>query len=816
MKIKYLRLKSFRGVRKELHIPLEGKSIVFYGDNGTGKSSITDSIEWFFYNKIEHLSSTEIDLKTATRNYFAPEEDRTEVEINFNNNILDASKGFLSNDAPKFSKTDEVFKKFINDSQKENFILRNRDLGNFILSTKGDKLKNLLDIIGFSEVTRKKELLGKVYRSINIEIKKENFENQINTQKSTLISKLSANVTSEENLVASVNEKIKDLKLETKATSLVEIDMILEKLKKPHNENIVKEYEILTRAKTEIETIKSEIDFINTAYTNYFNEFDVISKDVDGIMQTFLAELLHTGNTILKKYHKTDSCPLCLQPKSNLELQSELNVRLLQIEEASKKKVKFDSAKKLLESVSNGRLDRLNIDFTKYFEDRMPIIGLENLKEKFRKFQENSKIRVVSNEKLLPLENALFRDSDFEFVEMLELRIKRLDTILKKDNSTQIFADISAAKDAFINIKKFENAKDRLENQRRSLELIYNHFVKVLKEGLENFINTFSGKINEYYQFMNPEESFHNLKLKTIGDEDNLDGLTIEFNFKNKIISPPQSVFSESHLNCFGISFFLASIDAFGKNSQFIVLDDVISSFDSTHRKRFSELLFEKSKHFQIILLTHELEWFKNFVKPQAIGRGWLIKEISWNEDDGTGLKLSFNGNEERINELLAQGNTDAVGNLMRIFCENKFKQIAHNLQAKFVFRYGDANENRMLNELFARIRSQINEQSPQIKGKVALDDRIQNSSLLSNIALFDRIHNSSLLTNSASHDNPLAFRIGDLRAMWSDFKEFINLFYCQEDNCKKQEVSMNFYDNSEKVISCGGCGKTKYPWKNR
>ena len=800
MKINNLRLKGFRGVRTELDIPLDGKSIVFYGDNGTGKSSITDSIEWFFYNKIEHLSSNEINLKSATRNYFSSKEEKTEVELNFSNNAFDSTKGFLSAETPKFSKTDENFKTFINDSQKENFILRHRDLGNFVLSSKGDKLKELLDIIGFSEVTKKKELLGKIYRSINTDIKKENFENQINTQKYTLISKLSANVTNEENLVTSVNEKIKNLKLEINATNISDIDKILEKLKKPHNENILKEYKILNNSKSEIEAIKSEIKFINSAYTDYFNEFEIISNDVDGIMQTYLADLLVTGKTVLKKYHKVDSCPLCLQPKNNRELQAELEERLLQIEEAAKKKIKFDNAKALLESVSIERLDRLNLNFSQYFDYQKPTEDLEKLKRKFKDFQENAKVRVVSKQKLLSLESALLQDMDFEFVEILDVRIKQINEILKKDNSTQIFADISAAKDAFINIKKFEKAKEQLENQRKSLEIIYNHFIKVLKEGLENFINTFSGKINEYYQFMNPEEPFQDLKLKTIGDEDNLDGLTIEFNFKNIIISPPQALFSESHLNCFGISFFLASIDAFGKNTKFIVFDDVISSFDSTHRKRFSELLLEKSKKFQIILLTHEFEWFKNFVKPLVKGKGWLIKEISWNEDDGTGLKLSSNGNEERINELLAEGNTDVVGNLMRRFCENKFKQIAHNIQAKFAFKYGDDNEHRMLDELFSRIRSQINEQSPELK---------------SYSAVFDRIQNSSLLTNSASHDNELNFKIADLKAMWSDFKEFINLFNCQDNDCKKQEVTMKFHDNVEKIIRCG-CGKTKYEWKNK
>jgi hypothetical protein len=77
----------------------------------------------------------------------------------------------------------------------------------------GQPTQELSDIIGFSEVTKKKELFGKIYRSINTEIKNQNFENQITTQKAILISKLSANVTSEENLISSINEKIKNLKL---------------------------------------------------------------------------------------------------------------------------------------------------------------------------------------------------------------------------------------------------------------------------------------------------------------------------------------------------------------------------------------------------------------------------------------------------------------------------------------------------------------------------------------------------------------------------------------------------------------------------
>ena len=145
-----------------------------------------------------------------------------------------------------------------------------------------------------------------------------------------------------------------------------------------------------------------------------------------------------------------------------------------------------------------------------------------------------------------------------------------------------------------------------------------NEFIKVQKEGLENFIDSFSSKINEYYQYMNPDEPFQEIKIVTMGEEDELKGITIEYKYNGAWVSPPQKYFSESHLNCFGISFFLASVDAFNDINEFIVLDDVISSFDTNHRKRFAQLLFEKFSERQIILLTHEEEWFRNFVKPLA------------------------------------------------------------------------------------------------------------------------------------------------------------------------------------------------------
>ena len=48
---------AFRGVPSEMTVDFgHGESTVIYGDNGTGKSTIADALEWYFTGEIELLS----------------------------------------------------------------------------------------------------------------------------------------------------------------------------------------------------------------------------------------------------------------------------------------------------------------------------------------------------------------------------------------------------------------------------------------------------------------------------------------------------------------------------------------------------------------------------------------------------------------------------------------------------------------------------------------------------------------------------------------------------------------------------------------
>src|SRR3546814_4398560 len=103
-----------------------------------------------------------------------------------------------------------------------------------------------------------------------------------------------------------------------------------------------------------------------------------------------------------------------------------------------------------------------------------------------------------------------------------------------------------------------------------------------------------------------------------------------------------------------------------------------------------------------------------------------------------------------------------------------------------------------MPDEMINELKSKISKASSELKAKLPVIDKLSGSSVFGNLL---------------SHDNPFDPKLGDLKAFWSDIMEFEKLFHCQENECKRPDVSIRNYDTVAKKIRCG-CDTTKYDWK--
>ncbi len=805
-KISNLSITGLRGVRKKLSLPLDAKSSLLYGDNGTGKSTISDAVEWFYHDKIEHLATEEIGRKghEALRNIYLDDADPASVEFEYDTKIHNCTKSIEIKSGKletSLSNSTSDFVDYLTASQQENLVLRYRDLVRFVILSKGERLRYLSEIIGFGQVTKTRDILQKVTNQLSREITNKNFENQINHQQSQILEQFGHNVTSDKEFIKAVELLIKDFKLGIKMVSVSDVNTILTKIKKPDDSKEIKQETYLTTLDEKLVDFPVNLAELEKRYKEYRDIFEEIVSDLDKVKKLALEKLLRTGQHILiNKTHDENTCPLCLQNKSQSELISELSIRLKELEETRQEDHKLGEAKNTLKqqiSLTRGALQAVNNDVqSNEAENANRKKELTKILNGVAKYEETLEPSVLDG-KPLPEESSLLIDK--KIIQKLEINCKSdLSEIRKKrskDPKWDAQAKISIAGHAYAQIRKLSKEQSAYETQRNTMDEVFRLFLQAQKDGLELFLNTYSTEIDEIYQFLNPGERVENIRIVPIEKNGVLVGLTIEYDFLDvKSASPPHKYLSESHLNCLGIAVFLASVEAFNQQNKFLILDDVISSFDTEHRKRFADLIVEEYSDYQVIILTHERSWFEivaNLVKK----KGWSIYSIKYNDADGTHLDDPPKTLEQEIKMQIAAGGGTSLGNNARKFLENRLKSIAHNLEVKVAYRPNEVNEDRMSYELLT-----------ELKGKLK---RAKCVELTSN-PIIDRLINSTNIGNKDSHDHFAAMAFGDIKAFWQDIKEFEELFYCED--CASF-VSIKNLDTVNQKARCRK-GHLTYSWK--
>src|SRR5262245_6362933 len=144
-KLRRLVMHAFRGIPTEMTLDFgEGESTVVYGDNGTGKSTIADALEWYFTGEIELLSHE--GRQHAVRYVGGEGDGVTSVEV-LTSGTLGGTAVFPD------ERTPEMFGAL----RRETFLLRGRTLADFINKTKTEKWKALVEILGLDAIESLRE-----------------------------------------------------------------------------------------------------------------------------------------------------------------------------------------------------------------------------------------------------------------------------------------------------------------------------------------------------------------------------------------------------------------------------------------------------------------------------------------------------------------------------------------------------------------------------------------------------------------------------------------------------------------------------------
>lgn len=170
----------------------------------------------------------------------------------------------------------------------------------------------------------------------------------------------------------------------------------------------------------------------------------------------------------------------------------------------------------------------------------------------------------------------------------------------------------------------------------------------------KNILATIATEVGRLFEVVHPGEGLNKISLSL--DPNKRASLEIGTDFYGQTDTPPQAYFSDSHLDTLGLCVFLALAAMENPDKTILVLDDILGSVDEPHVERLIEMLYEETLKFRHCLVTTHYGPWKNKFRW-----GWLkngqcqfVELTKWTQKTGLCMIHSV-PDLERLRQLLSE-----------------------------------------------------------------------------------------------------------------------------------------------------------------
>jgi len=185
------------------------------------------------------------------------------------------------------------------------------------------------------------------------------------------------------------------------------------------------------------------------------------------------------------------------------------------------------------------------------------------------------------------------------------------------------------------------------------------------------------------YGFINrtDEDKFKAKLIPSLGK------LGFDVDFYGRGFFPPGAYHSEGHQDGMGLCLYLALMKHLqGDNFIFSVLDDVLMSVDSGHRREVCSLLKKQFPNTQFIMTTHDPIWLRHMRTEGIIGARSAVHFRNWSVDLGP-TRWDARDVWTEIADDLKDSNVRAAASLLRHYLEYESAELCHRLRVPVEFR---------------------------------------------------------------------------------------------------------------------------------
>jgi hypothetical protein len=685
VRIKAIGLSWFRGAADPVSLEPDCKSMVVYGVNASGKSSFVDAIEYVLNDgRIGHLAHeySGKHLKNALPNTHKPKGAKTELSIKFSD---DSEVNTEIKDDGSTNRSGSMVPA-IGAWDYRRIVLRQDEVVAFIHDTKGGKYSALLPLFGLHQMEVAAENLRQLAKNVES-------LSQLEQSKATLGHvKARRKTTFGTDTDEQILKKIEGLhgkycgdKLATKDGLSRCVDLTVALEMRTTQLSTEQRRHLVLRAVAELE-IKSHVDAVRAASLTLAGAVDPLIGQKLAVLQpteTLIGKLVGDGEV---------ECPACGRSILVAEFREHVRVELERLREIRGAfNARNGAMGSLCDAVKSLRSQLGKPDVKSWREE----LADGTLAECFAYLDgfNAEALRTACGEtdlqqiesKLLPLVNAAASASVDAPPDVQQLlNDKRLVEVAKAAIQGNEQAAQVARAEALVSLIT-------------ALEQITREEIRLRSNAV---IAEISEDIKQMWLILHPGEAIENVHLYLPKDADK--AIDIGLKFHGKELDSPRLTLSEGYRNSLGLCIFLAMAKREASNDRPVLLDDVVVSLDRNHRGMIVELLEKEFAARQVVILTHDRDWYIEL--RQQLGDGaWIFRALLPYETPEIGIRWSHKTTTFDDARAQLKERPDSAGNDARKIMDVELALAAERLQIRFPYLRFDKNDRRTAHDFLER-----------------------------------------------------------------------------------------------------------------
>lgn len=692
MRIESIELSWFRGAGESIYLSPQAKSTVIYGANGAGKSSFADAFEYIVSKgKIRHLAHEYSGLhqRHGLRNTHAPEGAQSRITLHFQTKAW-ITVSIRKDGVAKYQCEPADVTSTVQSWDLERFILRQDEVARFIHATKGEKYSVLLPLLGLEAL----EHAAGNLRALSKSLEERGKLAELRIRKDSLVREVLQHLPDMSS--ATVNQVLSKLiTTYLKQSPTESFEELLDGVDQAINTAIrqaepeQRRYLILQQ----IHQIK-----LSEKLDNLTKAEHQATRETDEIIDRNIAVLEATRDylQIIREDQSSIDCPACGREIPVADFAEHVHTEWLTLSSArASRSLVIQARENLQTGVLELRKWFQDNDFRQWLDDPMRI----EIKEAITQLTSLD----------ISLCEHRWDEATWNYIlQEIPKLVTHLNRLIRQSppSSQQLIQDQQLVKalKAVPEIKRLREYIDRLEQILRHLSGTEEELRGAIKNRTLKTTRKVSVEIQRLWSKMHPNEPIEKVELYIPKDAEKAIDICLKFFGIDQ--SSPRLTLSEGHRNSLGLCIFLALVSQEEDKSRPIILDDVVSSLDREHRGMLTNILLEDFADQQVILLTHDREWYTE-LRSRLPAKQWDFVALRPWLEPRIGIQFSQSKGTFGDARSLVADNPEAAGNRVRAIMDTELAIIAERLQVRVPFARGDQNDRRTCMDFFARILSE-------------------------------------------------------------------------------------------------------------